>query len=145
MGIVDYLVREPNGDPWPESEIDEIFVVTSIENFHKTLDCLNSRLNDTDRKINVNNLEHSGIRINTSHCKDNSSHGCYSNQFVQNLTKLDRNEKLTNEQNTLNKISRTKQSVIDSDIKSGLNSTIQPEKTVKMEKISWCQENQRKR
>ena len=34
MGIVDYLSREPNGEPWPESEIDERFVVASIENFH---------------------------------------------------------------------------------------------------------------
>ena len=92
MSIVDYLSSEPNGDPWPESELDEWFVVTSIEDFHKALGYLNSRLNDTDRKVNVNILKHSGIKNNISHCKDDSSHGCYSNQFVQNQTKLDRNE-----------------------------------------------------
>ena len=123
MGIVDYLSREPNGDPWPESELDERLVVASIEDFHKALDCLNGRLIDTNRKVNVNILEHSGIRNNISHCKDDSSHGCYRNQFVQNQTKLDRSENGQNsrpqiEQNTLNlnKISRSKQSVINSDI-----------------------------
>ena len=88
MGIVDYLSREPNGEPWPASEIDERFVVTSIEIFHS----LSSRLSETDRKIDVNILEYSGARSEISHCKDNSSHGCYGDQFVQNWTKLDRNE-----------------------------------------------------
>ena len=46
MGIVDYLSRQPNGEPWPESELDERFVVTSIESFHKALDCLSSRLSE---------------------------------------------------------------------------------------------------
>ena len=68
MGIVDYLSREPNGKPWPESDIDEKFVVTSIEDFHKALDCLSSRLRDTDRKIDVNILEYSGTRSEISHC-----------------------------------------------------------------------------
>ena len=143
MGIVDYLSREPNGDPWPEFKIDERFVVTSIEDFHKALDCLNSRLNNVDGKVNVNILDHSGVRNNISHCKDDSSHGCYSNQFVQNQTKLDQNEngqnsrpqKEQNEQNTLNKISRTKQSVINSGIKSCKNKTKnQSEKAVKIDK-----------
>ena len=47
MSIVDYLSREPTGEPWPESTLDEKFVVTSIEYFHKALDCLYSRLSDT--------------------------------------------------------------------------------------------------
>ena len=42
MGIV--------GDPWLESEIDEKFVVKSIDDFHKALDCLYSWLIDTDQK-----------------------------------------------------------------------------------------------
>ena len=142
MGIVDYLSREPNGEPWPESEKNERFVVTSIENFHKALDCLNSRLNDTDRKINVTILKHSGKRNSISNCKDNSSHGCYGNQFAQNWTKLDRNEngqssrfqKEQNEQSTLNKSSRTKQSVIISDFNNCNKSTSKSEKKVKMEK-----------
>ena len=29
MGVVDYLSRDPNGEPWPESVLDEKFVVTS--------------------------------------------------------------------------------------------------------------------
>ena len=118
MGIVDYLSREPNGEPWPEFEIDERFVMASVENFHKALDCLSSRLSETDRKVDVNILESSGTRNEISHCKDNSSHGCYGDQFVQNWTKLDRNENRQssrfqaeqNEKNTLNRISRTKQS-----------------------------------
>ena len=112
MGIVDYLSREPNGDPWPEFELDERFVVTSIEIFHKALDCLSSRFIETDQKIDVNILEHSAIRSEINHCKDNSSHGCYGDRFVQNWTKLDRNEngqssrfqREQNEKNTLNKI-----------------------------------------
>ena len=89
MGIVDYLSREHNGEAWPDSELDERFVVASIENFHKDklLDNLNSRLIDTDPKFNVKFVEHSGIRNNISHCKDNSTHGCYGNQFVQKLDK----------------------------------------------------------
>ena len=51
MGIVDYLSREPTGEPWPETKLDEKFVVTSIECFHRALDCLYSRLNDTDVTI----------------------------------------------------------------------------------------------
>ena len=51
MGIVDYMSREPNGEPWPETNLDEKFVVASIECFHKALDCLSSRLNDT---VNTN-------------------------------------------------------------------------------------------
>ena len=35
MGMVDYLSRDPNGEPWPESVLDEKFVVTSIESFLK--------------------------------------------------------------------------------------------------------------
>ena len=142
MGIVDYLSREPNGEPWSESEIDERFVMTSIENFQKALNCLNSRLIDTDRKVNVNILEYSGTRNDISHCKDNSSHGCYGNQFVPNWKKLDRNENSQsssfqgeqNKKNTLNKISRTKQSVINSDTRNCNKSTRKLAITVKMEK-----------
>ena len=125
--------REPNGQPWPESEIDERFVVTSIEDFHKALDCLSSRLSDTDQRIDVNILEYPGTRSEISHCKDNSSHGWYGDQFVQNWTKLDRNEngqssrfqKEQNEKNTLNKISRTKQSdKISDSVRKNCNKSI---------------------
>ena len=92
--------------------------MTSIENFHKALDCLSSRFIETDQKIDVNILEQSGIRSEINHCKDNSSHGCYGDRFVQNWTKLDRNEngqssrfqREPNEKNTISKISRIKQS-----------------------------------
>ena len=92
--------------------------MTSIENFHKALDCLSSRFIETDQKIDVNILEQSGIRSEINHCKDNSSHGCYGDRFVQNWTKLDRNEngqssrfqREQNEKNTISKISRIKQS-----------------------------------
>ena len=48
MGIVEYLSRDPIGGPWPESELDKKFVVALIDQFHAALDCLNSRLSDTN-------------------------------------------------------------------------------------------------
>ena len=118
MGIVDYMSREPNGEPWPESDVDEKFVVASIECFHKALDCLSSRLNDTAKEIqNDNNLEHFGLRDTLNELIDKSSHSCYSNCFVQKRTWFDRNENGSNsilskfEQNNLRKISHCKQSV----------------------------------
>ena len=47
MGIVDYLSRDPFNDPWPESELDEKFVVATINSFHEAFDCWNSRLKET--------------------------------------------------------------------------------------------------
>ena len=122
MGIVDYLSREPNGEPWPESELDEKFVVTSIESFHTALDCLSSRFSETNQNSAINILEHSRITRETNYCKNSSSRGCYDNQFVQNLTKLDRNENgqnssfqtdqnQKNTKNTLDKLAREKQLV----------------------------------
>ena len=49
MGSVDYLLRELTGEPWLESELDKTFVVTSLESFHKALDCLSSRFSDTEK------------------------------------------------------------------------------------------------
>ena len=93
MGIVDYLSRNPKGEPWPESVLDEKFVVTSIESFHKALDCLNSRINDQDRlDRNENVLEYSRIDQNMS-IKNTSSTRCYSNQNGPKWTKHDRNER----------------------------------------------------
>ena len=119
MGIVDYLSREPNGEPWPESELDERFVVTSIESFHKALDCLSSRFSETNQNSAINILEHSRITRETNDCKNSSSRGCHDNQFVQNRTKLDRNENGQNssfqtdqnKKNTLDKLAREKQLV----------------------------------
>ena len=94
MGIVDYLSREPTGEPWPETKINEKFVVTSIECFHRALDCLYSRLNATD-SLNQNGrlLEHSQKQKREANNLMNSRHGCHSNKTVKNRTKLDRNEK----------------------------------------------------
>ena len=119
MGIVDYLSREPNGEPWPESELDERFEVTSIESFHKALDCLSSRFSETKQNSAINILEHSRITGETNYCKNSSSRGCYDNQFVQKRTKLDRNENgqnssfqtNQNQKNTLDKLAREKQLV----------------------------------
>ena len=47
MGIVDYLSRDPFNDPWPESELDEKFVVAKKNSFHEALDCMSSRLKGT--------------------------------------------------------------------------------------------------
>ena len=73
----------------------------------------------TQIKSAINILEHSRTQRETNYCKDSSSRGCYDNQFVQNRTKLDRNEngqslrfqKDQNQKNTLVKIAREKQSV----------------------------------
>ena len=118
MGIVDYMSREPNGEPWPETYLDKKFVVASIECFHKALDCLSSRLNDTAKEIqNENILEYSGLRNTLDKLKDKSSHSCYSNRSVQKRTRLDRNKNGPNsslskfEQYSLCKISHCKQSV----------------------------------
>ena len=98
--------------------LDGKFVVASIEGFHKTLDCLDSRLNDTAKEIqNDNILEHSGLGDTLNELKDKSSHSCYCNRSVQKRTRLNRNKNGPNsslsklEQNSLCKISHCKQSV----------------------------------
>ena len=47
IGIIDCLSREPNGEQWSESELDEKLVVTKIEKLDKALDCLSNRINIT--------------------------------------------------------------------------------------------------
>ena len=84
MGIVDYLSREPTGEPWPETKLDEKFVITSIEYFHSALDCLYSRLNATDATIqNEKALEHSQKQKREDKLAK-SKHGCHSNKKVKN-------------------------------------------------------------
>ena len=90
MGIVDYLSRDPFNDPWPESELDEKFVVATINSFHEAFDCWNSRLKDS-RSLNRNENVLECSRRNVK--KQSSSNGCYSNQNGQNRTRLDRNER----------------------------------------------------
>ena len=92
MVIVDYLSRDPKSEPWPESVMDEKFVVTSIESFHKALDCLHSRFSDHERlDWNENVLEYSGIDQTASN-QNTSSNSCYGNQNGQKQTKHDRNK-----------------------------------------------------
>ena len=94
MGIEDYLSRNPKSEPRPESVLDEKFVVTSIESFHKALDCLNSRLSDDDRlDRNENVLEYSRIDQNVSNQNTSSTPRCYGNQNGPKRTKHDRNER----------------------------------------------------
>ena len=72
MGIV---------DPWPEPDLDEKFVLATINSFHKAFDCMNSRLEITcslNRKENI--LDYSRrIVVNIS-----STRGCYGKQNGQN-------------------------------------------------------------
>ena len=83
MGIADYLFRDPIGEPWPESELDEKFVVASIDQFHEALGCLNIRLVDKNTFINNENiLEPSQERSALDETLNTSPHGCYSNRFV---------------------------------------------------------------
>ena len=120
IGIVDYLSREANGEPWPESKLDEKLLVASIDQFHKALDCLNSRLidtTDTNSSKIENIIEHSEPKYKLYTVENTSSQGCYSNRSVQKRTGLDRNENGQNsrfsncEPKTLSKISYYKQSV----------------------------------
>ena len=101
-----------------ETKMDEKIVVASIEEFHRALNCLKSRLsNETQPDRNKEILERSGKRYNLDRTKDTSSHGCYSNQSVQKRTKVDRNENGQNSrlsnciQNSSSKISQCKQSL----------------------------------
>ena len=95
IGIVDYVSRDPKGEPWPESEFDEKFVVTSIESFHKALDCLHSQLSDHDgRDRNENVLEYS-VNDHSVSKRNTSSNSCYGNQNAQKRTGHDRNESET--------------------------------------------------
>ena len=125
---MDYLSREPNGETWPESELDAKFVVTLIDQFHTALDCLNSRLVDTNTFIDdANILEYSERRSTLDELSNTSSPGCYSNRSVQNQTKLDRNENCQSSrfrnivQNSLNKSSHCVQ-LIQIDKKNKRNS-----------------------
>ena len=102
MSIVDYLSRDPFNDPWPESELDEKFVVATINSFHEAFDCWNSRV----KKIGSLNRNENVLECSRRNAKkQSSSNGCYSNQNGQNRTKLDRNERkqfsrLQKQQNT---------------------------------------------
>ena len=95
MGLVDYSSRDPNGEPWPESALDEKFVVTSIESFHKALDCLHNGLSDHDGlDRNENVLEYS-VNDQSVSKQNTSSSSCYGNQNGQKRTGHDRNESET--------------------------------------------------
>ena len=122
MGIEDYLSREPTGKPWPETKLAEKFVVTSIECFHRALDCLYSRLNDSDVTIQSEKvLEYSHKQKREDNLLK-SRRGRHSNKTVKNRTKLDRNENcgnsdfltnnnVLNQKNTLVNFNRVVQSV----------------------------------
>ena len=84
MGIVDYLSRDPCIEPWRESELDEKFVVATINSLHEAFYCMSSRLEgigSLDRNENL--LE--GMYQN--------SHRLLVAMVVQKRTELDRNER----------------------------------------------------
>ena len=89
MGIIDYLSCDPYNDPWPEWELDERFVLETINSFHEALYCMSSRL-ESIGSLNRNEhvLEYSRRNV----AKQSSLSGCYGNQNGQKRTKLDRNE-----------------------------------------------------
>ena len=91
MGMVDYLTREAHSDQWHESELDQMFVVTTINFFHKAIDCVSSTLK-INRLLNRNGnvLEHS----RTKEAQNSSLHGpwCYGNQNGHKRPKLKRND-----------------------------------------------------
>ena len=107
----DYLSRYPDGELLPESALDEKFVATSIESFHKALYCLSSRLNNTGRSSRTKKtLDHSEPKISLSQKKG------HINQNGSKRTGLDRNENNQNtqhsklQQGNLSKLSQSVQS-----------------------------------
>ena len=90
MGIVDYLSRDLFNDPWPEKDLDEYFVVATINSFHEALDCMNSRLEGIG-SLNRNENVVECSRRNAA--KQSSTNGCHDNQNGQKRTRLDRNER----------------------------------------------------
>ena len=71
-------------------------MVTSIECFHRALDCLYSRLNDTDVTIQSENvLEYSQKQKREDNLLK-SRRGCHINKTVKNRTKIYRNENCCN-------------------------------------------------
>ena len=68
MDIVDYLSRDPFNDPWPESELDEKFLVATINSFHEALDCMSSSVKGIGSlNRNENILEYSRRNTENSH------------------------------------------------------------------------------
>ena len=129
LGIVDYLSREPNGEPWPELELDEKFVVTSIKNVHKTLDCLNSRFNNHDGlDRNEHILEHSKTEQNVSKL-NTSSYGCYGNQIRPKQSRLDRNKHILEHSKTEQNVqSETRHLIVAMATKSDKTNKARPER-----------------
>ena len=77
MGTVDYLSRDPYNSPWPENYLDKKFVIETINSFHKALDCMNSRLENTGSlNRNENLLEYFKRKV----AKQSLLSGCYGNQ-----------------------------------------------------------------
>ena len=73
MEIVDYLSRAPLA----ESELNQRFVVATINSFHEALYLMSSRLESTGSlNRNGNVLEHSRRNV----AKQSSLSGCYGNQ-----------------------------------------------------------------
>ena len=89
--MVDYLTREVHSDQWYESELDQKFVVTTTNSFHKAIDCVSSTLKN-NRLLNrtANVPEHS----RTKEAQNSSQYGpwCYGNQNSHKRPKLDRND-----------------------------------------------------
>ena len=140
MGIVDCLSRDPYKVPWPESEIDEKFVVATINSFHKAIDCMSSRLENTGRlNRNENLLECSRRNV----AKQSSHSGCYRNQNGQKRAKLDRNlrNQLSRPSKQLNSNSQRKQ-ITFSSFQPNKQSCHQTAKTVRKNSAN---QNQKKK
>ena len=108
MEIVDYSSRDLYNDPWPESEIDEKFAVTTINSFHKALEGMSSRLENTEQ-LNRKECFLECSRRNVA--KQSSLSGCYGNQNGQKRAKLNRNDtnQLSRPSKQLNSSSQRKQ------------------------------------
>ena len=84
MGIIDYLLRDPFNDPWPESELDKKLVVATINSFPEALYCMSSRIEGIGSlDWNENVLECSRRNV----AKQSSINGCHDNQNGQKRKK----------------------------------------------------------
>ena len=135
MGTVDYLLRDPYNDPWPETQLEEKFVVAKIYSFHKASHCMNSRLKNNyllNRNENI-------VEITRRNGVNNSSpQDYYGNLNGQKRTKLDRNE--------INQFSRLSKQQFSNKIKHFLSvltqKTVHPQYCKNNTKLSGKQKNQ---
>ena len=91
MGILQYLSRNPSGEPWEETDHDKKrWEVCKRVNsgLNEALVCIGSRLNEhIELDRNKDRFEHKPKKM-----RQIDESGCHYHRLVQNRTKFDMNE-----------------------------------------------------